>query len=51
MDVQIVNANVSRVPFFRFLNFEVQSLDSLHVAAEMTFESRHNDPRMIMTRE
>ncbi|MBS8232440.1 MULTISPECIES: PaaI family thioesterase [Pseudomonadota] len=41
MNLQTVNANVSRVPFFRFLNFEVQSLDSLHVAAEMTFESRH----------
>jgi uncharacterized protein (TIGR00369 family) len=41
MDLQTVNANVSRVPFFRFLNFEVQSLDNLHAAAEMTFESRH----------
>jgi uncharacterized protein (TIGR00369 family) len=39
--LQTVNANVSLVPFFRFLNFEVQSLDSLHAAAEMTFESRH----------
>jgi uncharacterized protein (TIGR00369 family) len=41
MDLQTVNANVSGVPFFRFLNFEVQSLDNLHAAAEMTFESRH----------
>ena len=41
MDVQIVNANVSRVPFFRFLNFEVRSLDSLHAEAEMTFDDRH----------
>ncbi|QIK41978.1 PaaI family thioesterase [Pontibrevibacter nitratireducens] len=41
MDLQTVNANVSRVPFFRFLNFEVQSLDNLHAEAEMTFESRH----------
>lgn len=41
MNLQTVNANVSRVPFFRFLNFEVQSLDNLHAAAEMTFESRH----------
>nr|WP_221892659.1 PaaI family thioesterase [Pontibrevibacter nitratireducens] len=39
--MQTVNANVSRVPFFRFLNFEVQSLDNLHAEAEMTFESRH----------
>ena len=41
MDVQTVNANVSRVPFFRFLNFEVRSLDSLHAEAEMTFDDRH----------
>ena len=41
MNLQTVNANLSRVPFFRFLNFEVQSLDNLHAAAEMTFESRH----------
>jgi uncharacterized protein (TIGR00369 family) len=41
MDVQIVNANVSRVPFFRFLNFEVRSLDSLHAEAEMTFDDGH----------
>ena len=27
--------------FFRFLNFEVQSLDSLHAEAEMTFDDRH----------
>ena len=40
MDVQTVNANVSRVPFFRFLNFEVRSLDSLHAEAEMTFDER-----------
>ncbi|EAQ23820.1 conserved hypothetical protein [Roseovarius sp. EC-HK134] len=41
MTLQIVNANVSRVPFFRFLNFEVQSMDSLHAEAEMTFLERH----------
>ncbi|MCW8843185.1 MAG: PaaI family thioesterase [Rhodobacteraceae bacterium] len=41
IDLQTVNANVFRVPFFRFLNFEVQSLDSLHAVAEMTFETRH----------
>jgi|TARA_R110002110_G_scaffold193146_1_gene401657 uncharacterized protein (TIGR00369 family) len=41
IDLQTVNANVSRVPFFRFLNFEVQSLDSFHAAAEMTFDARH----------
>lgn len=41
IDLQTVNANVSRVPFFRFLNFEVQSLDRFHAAAEMTFETRH----------
>lgn len=40
MDVQTVNANVSRVPFFRFLNFEIRSLDSLHAEAEMTFDER-----------
>ncbi|WP_282127491.1 PaaI family thioesterase [Roseobacter litoralis] len=41
IDLQTVNVNVSRVPFFRFLNFEVQSLDSLHADAEMTFASPH----------
>lgn len=41
IDLQTVNAHASRVPFFRFLNFEVQSLDGLHVEAEMTFEDRH----------
>ena len=41
MDVLSANANVSRVPFFRFLNFEVRSLDSLHAEAEMTFDDRH----------
>ena len=41
MDLQTVNAHVSRVPFVRFLNFEVQSLDSLHAEAEMTFDDRH----------
>ena len=41
MDLQTVNAHVSRVPFFRFLNFEVHSLDSLHAEAEMTFDDRH----------
>lgn len=40
-DLQTVNANVSRVPFFRFLNFTVQSLDSLHAVTEMTFDTRH----------
>jgi uncharacterized protein (TIGR00369 family) len=40
MDVQTANANVSRVPFFRFLNFEIRSLDSLHAEAEMTFDDR-----------
>ncbi len=41
MDVQTANANVSRVPFFRFLNFEIRSLDNLHAEAEMTFDDRH----------
>ena len=41
IDLQIVNAHASRVPFFRFLNFEHQSLDGLHAEAEMTFEDRH----------
>ena len=41
IDLQTVNAHVSRVPFFRFLNFEFQSLDSLHAEAEMTFDDRH----------
>ena len=41
IDLQNINANVSRVPFFRFLNFEVQTLDSLYATAEMTFETRH----------
>lgn len=40
MDVLSANANVSRVPFFRFLNFEIRSLDSLHAEAEMTFDDR-----------
>ena len=41
MDLLSANAHVSRVPFFRFLNFEVQSLDGLHAEAEMTFDDRH----------
>ena len=41
MDVQTANANVSRVPFFRFLNFEIRSLDNLDAEAEMTFDDRH----------
>ena len=41
MDLQTVNTHVSRVPFFRFLNFEVRSLDSLHAETEMTFDDRH----------
>ena len=41
IDLQTVNAHVSRVPFFRFLNFEVRSLDGLHAKAEMTFADRH----------
>ncbi|MGC8203104.1 PaaI family thioesterase [Aliiroseovarius sp. PTFE2010] len=41
IDLETVNANVSRVPFFRFLNIEVCSLDSLHADAEMTFADRH----------
>ena len=40
MDVLSANANVSRVPFFRFLNFVIRSLDSLHAEAEMTFDDR-----------
>ena len=40
MDVLSANANVSRVPFFRFLNFEIRSLDSLHAEADMTFDER-----------
>jgi uncharacterized protein (TIGR00369 family) len=41
INLQAVNANVSRVPFFRFLNFEVQSVDSCHAETEMTFVERH----------
>ncbi len=41
MTLQTVNANVSRVPYFQFLNFEIKKLDSLHAEAEMTFDSRH----------
>ena len=41
MNLQTVNANVARVPFFRFLNFEVQSMDDFHAEAEMTFEAHH----------
>ena len=41
MDVQTVNANVSRVPFFRFLNVEVRSLDSVHAEAGMPFDDPH----------
>jgi len=39
MNLQTVNANVARVPFFRFLNFEVQSMDDFHAEAEMTLEA------------
>lgn len=41
MNLQTVNATVSRVPFFRFLNFEIRHLDNLHAEAEMTFHERH----------
>lgn len=41
MSLQTVNANVARVPFFRFLNFEIRHLDGLHAEAEMTFDERH----------
>ena len=41
MNLQTVSANVARVPFFRFLNFEVQSMDDFHAEAEMTFEAHH----------
>ena len=41
MNLQTVNANVARGPFFRFLNFEVQSMDDFHAEAEMTFEAHH----------
>ena len=41
MNFQTVNANVARVPFCRFLNFEVQSMDDFHAEAEMTFEAHH----------
>ena len=34
MNLQTVNANVARVPFFRFLNFEVQSMDDFHAEAD-----------------
>jgi uncharacterized protein (TIGR00369 family) len=41
MDLQALNTNVSRVPFFRFLNFEVQEISETYAEAEITFESRH----------
>ena len=41
MNLQTVNANVARVPFFRFLTFEVQSMDDFHAEAEMTCEAHH----------
>ena len=40
MNLQSVNANISRVPFFRFMNFEIQDLDSLHAEAEVKFQPR-----------
>ncbi|MBC7139799.1 MAG: PaaI family thioesterase [Defluviimonas sp.] len=41
MNLQAVNANVSGVPFFRFLSFEIQEIGELHAQAEMTFAMRH----------
>ena len=41
MDLQALYTNVSRVPFFRFLNFEVQEISETYAEAEITFESRH----------
>ncbi|MBC7133910.1 MAG: PaaI family thioesterase [Roseovarius sp.] len=41
MTIDAINANVSRVPFFRFLNFEVRDIGERHAEAEMTFATRH----------
>ena len=41
MDLQAVNMNVFRVPFFRFLNFDILEVGKFHAKAEMAFDSRH----------
>jgi len=41
MNLQAVNANLSGVPFFRFLNFAIRDIGEFHAQAEMTFATRH----------
>lgn len=41
MNLQAVNANLSGVPFFRFLNFAILDIGEFHAQAEMTFATRH----------
>ncbi|MGF6861317.1 uncharacterized protein (TIGR00369 family) [Rhodobacteraceae bacterium MBR-64] len=41
MNLQAVNTNISRVPFFRFLKFEIYDIGELHAEAKLTFEPRH----------
>lgn len=41
MNLQAVNKNISRVPFFRFLKFEVYDIGEFHAEAELSFEPRH----------
>ena len=40
MNLETVNTNVSRVPFFRFLNLVIQDIDSLQASTEITFDDR-----------
>jgi uncharacterized protein (TIGR00369 family) len=41
MDLQAVNTNISRVPFFRFLKFEIHDIAELHAEAKLTFDPHH----------
>ena len=41
MILQAVNDNLRRVPYFRFLNFEIRRIEDLSAEAEITFEDRH----------
>lgn len=41
MTLQAVNDNLRRVPYFRFLGFEIQRIEDLHAEAEIAFKERH----------
>lgn len=41
MNLDAINANIGRVPFFRFLDFTIHDIGDLHAEAKMAFQPRH----------